>query len=287
MAKEKEAVVQLWQTALKTVDYLEEELKLFEGRTHGYVPRSEIKKLKANYEEQMESLHNKIDEYNSKLQGTRKICSQEIENKTRQLEKETSQLAEAQNKIKKLELELAQLQEKYSNSEEARNNLQATLAEKSKQVDGFILREEVAKNKVREAVNVVETALMEKDAALLREAHIREELARLSKTLIEAVQEVEAKAKAEISEVTSECQAKLNLLQQELVKAKEEMQNKNFEIEKHVLKQQNLQREIEIIQKGSSQSIEGDMNKLLVLEKNLESTFQKLVNISLSLSVIK
>lgn len=45
LAKEKESVVQLWQTALKTVDYLEDELKLYEGRTHGYVPRSELKKV--------------------------------------------------------------------------------------------------------------------------------------------------------------------------------------------------------------------------------------------------
>lgn len=266
LAKEKESVVQLWQTALKTVDYLEDELRLYEGRTHGYVPKTEIKKIKITYQQQIDELHNKIDECNTKLQETRKNSAQELQEKTQQLEKETSHLADARNTIE-------QLQEKLTDSEVARSALQAALVEKNKQIDGFIIREEVAKNKVREAVSIVETALMEKDAALLREAQTREEMARLA----EAVQEAELKTRAEINEIKSESQVKLNQLQQELVNAKEEIQNKNFEIEKHFFKQEALQKEIEILQKG--RNIESDLSKLLVLEKNLESTFQKLVNI--------
>lgn len=45
LAKEKESVSQLWQSSLQTIDYLEEELKLFQGRTHGYVSRNDVKKV--------------------------------------------------------------------------------------------------------------------------------------------------------------------------------------------------------------------------------------------------
>lgn len=45
LTQEKESVAQLWQTALQTVDYLEEELKLYEGRVHGYISKSELKKV--------------------------------------------------------------------------------------------------------------------------------------------------------------------------------------------------------------------------------------------------
>lgn len=278
LAKEKESVVQLWQTTLKTVDYLEEELRLYEGRTHGYAPKSEIKKLKISYEEQIDALRNKIDESNRKIQETRKDCAQQIDEKTKLLEKQSNSFAEAQRTIKKLEQELKELQENLGESEGARHSLQAALSEKNKQIEGFILREELAKDKVREAVSVVETALMEKDAALLREARSREELSRLSKMLSEVTHETELKAKAEISEIKSECQIKLNELQQKLGKAKEEIRNKTFEIEKCLVKQEGLLKEIEIMRKGSSQNVDSDVNKLLLLEKNLESTFQKLVN---------
>lgn len=266
LAKEKESVVQLWQTALKTVDYLEDELRLYEGRTHGYVPKHEIKKIQISYQQQIDELHNKIDECNAKLQETRKTSALELYEKTQQLEKETNQLADARNAIERL-------QEKLTDSDAARSALQAALVEKNKQIDGFIVREEIAKNKVREAVNIVETALMEKDAALLREAQTRDEMARL----FEAVQEAEAKTRAEINQIKTESQAKCNNLQQELVKAKDEIQSKNFEIEKQSFKQEALQKEIEVLQKG--RNVESDMSKLLVLEKHLESTFQKLVNI--------
>lgn len=281
LAKEKESVVQLWQTSLKTIDYLEEELRLYEGRTHGYVPRSEIKKLKTSYEGQIEALHNKIEESNCKLQEIRKTCEQELNEKTKSIDNIVSQLIEAQGRIDKFEQELKEVQEKFKESEKARSALQASLVEKNKLLDGFIVREEVAKNKVREAVSVVETALMEKDAALLREAQAKEEVARVTKTLSEVIQENDLKVKAEINQIRVECSMKLNQLREELTKAKEEMLNKNFELEKAVLKNEALQKEIEILQKGTSQSVDSDLNKLLVLEKNLESTFQKLVNIFL------
>lgn len=279
MAKEKESCVQLWQTALKTVDYLEEELRLYEGRTHGYVAKTEIKKLKTSYEQQIDALQHKIEECCSKVQDVKKTCAQELREKVKLLEKESSQHIEAQQKIKKLELELKELQEKLLDSEKAKSTLQTNLADKSKQIDGFIVREEIAKNKVREAVNVVESALMEKDAAILREAQTREELVKLSKTHAEIIQQNAMKAKAEINEIKSECGVKLKHLEEQLRKAKEEIQIKHFEIEKHVCKLEVLQRQIEFLQSGTNQNRESDMNKLLVLEKNLESTFQKLVSV--------
>lgn len=281
LAKEKESVVQLWQTTLKTVDYLEEELRLYEGRTHGYVPKTEIKKLNNSHEEQIKALNARINEYNSKIQEVKTTCQQELNQKSKLLEKSTTQLADAQSLINKLEIELKQLQEKLKDSEEARNALQISLVDKNKQIDGFIVREEVAKNKVREAVNVVESALMEKDGALLREAQVREELARLSKIHVEALHESETKAKEKIPEIKSEYGSQVKQLEEELSKTKAKIQIKNLEIEKNVFKLEALQKQIDFLQTGTSQNRESDMNKLLVLEKNLESTFQKLVSVFL------
>lgn len=155
--------------------------------------------------------------------------------------------------------------------------MQTVLAEKNKQIDGFIAREEVAKNKVREAIQVVEMALMEKDAALAREMLAKDELARLTKAFSDAEAECEKKARTEIAEIKRLNGIHMKQMQQDLNRAKEEIQMKNFEAEKSVLKLESLQREIEILQKGTAQSTDSSLNKLLVLEKNLESTFQKLV----------
>lgn len=271
--------MQLWQTALKTVDYLEEELRLYEGRTHGYVPKIEIKRLKTSYEEQIEILHGKIREYNYKIQEIRKTCTEELAEKSKQLEIETNKSVEAQNTIKKLELELQQFQERLLKSEETQNLLQTSLANKNKQIDRIIHREEIAKNKVKEAISVVESALIEKDAALLREAQMREELARLSRLHFEFVQENECATKTKINEIKTTCTAKTKLLEEELIKATREIQLKNTEIDKYIFQLEILQKQVDFLHSGTSQNKESDMNKLLVLEKNFETTFQKLVYI--------
>lgn len=279
LAVEKESVVQLWQTALKTVDYLEQELRLYEGRTHGYVPINEIKKLKTSYELQIETLQKRIRDCNLKIENTKIQCTQELDQRTKLIEKQTDKLTDAQNIINKLELQLNHFEEKVKNLEVARDALQTNLTDKNKQIEEFLVREQLSKSKVREAINVVESALMEKDNALLREAQAREDLAKFRRVYSELVQENEMKANTEINKIKSTYLGKLMHFEESLTTAQKEIQTKNYEIEKQFFQLEILQKQIEFLQTGSSQNKECNINKLLMLEKNLETTFQKLASL--------
>lgn len=169
LAKEKQSVVQLWQSSLQTIDYLEEELKLFEGRTHGYISKKELQNIRKSYNEQKQiqegksrKLEEKIVELQQKLDKIKEENERTVEN-----HKHISQF------VKELESENKSLKEKYNLLEKQQYALEIELKFKQKQIDDLQILEQQSKDKVREAINVVESALLEKDSAILRESQAK------------------------------------------------------------------------------------------------------------------
>lgn len=92
------------------------------------------------------------------------------------------------------------------------------------------------------------------------------------------MEEAAEKIKSETGKTREECDLKIKEVQKVTKKLKEELNAKNIELEKCIREGKLLEEELERIRKGNICIDESNTSKLLILEKNLESTFQKLVN---------
>lgn len=144
-----------------------------------------------------------------------------------------------------------------------------------------------------EAVGIVEAALNEKDAALFREQGLKgkgipknilnfnnfniEENEKLVQEMTEIVKESQEKITSETNKIKAELNERQRAILEELSQAHNEIKIKTNELQAAKDKSALLEHEIERIHKGHCSIDESEINKLLVLEKNLESTFQKLV----------
>lgn len=144
-----------------------------------------------------------------------------------------------------------------------------------------------------EAVGIVEAALNEKDAALFREQGLKgkdipknilnfnnfniEENEKLVQEMTEIVKESHEKITSETNKIKAELNERQRAILEELSQAHNEIKIKTSELQAAKDKSALLEKEIERMHKGHCSIDENEINKLLVLEKNLESTFQKLV----------
>ncbi|CAG9762964.1 unnamed protein product [Ceutorhynchus assimilis] len=256
LINEKECVSKLWQEGIKTIDHLEDEFK------QTGVPKSEVQKLKLNYETKIEKLQQEL----AKNQMRHCEVDQSLENQ-----------ASALKIVKNLETEVLRLQKRLQEAVEDKNLSQQMLEKKDEVIQSLKSANSNYLRQVREAVCVVEAALNEKDAALFREQQIKDENEKLLKEMTEIVKQTQEKIKQETLKLSIESAEKQKLLMDELSQAQTEIRRKCEEIEALNQKSCQLEREIERMHKGHCTIDESDINKLLILEKNLESTFQKLL----------
>ncbi|KAK5643104.1 hypothetical protein RI129_006949 [Pyrocoelia pectoralis] len=275
--QEKETVVQLWQNSLKNIDHLEEELNLFVGKSHGFASKSQVRQMKHGYEKEIQHLEEQLTNSHTKIQTILKTSTQTLDQKNADLEKAVTIHKGTSAQVKHLEVQVKQLESKVRDIMRIRDKLQVTLEAKDNIIKELKSKDRAAKEKVTEAVQVVEVALLEKDAALFRENHAKEELAKISKTLSEVTNQANERLRNEVSSIKQEYDLKLNETQSSVTSLKDELNGKNFQLQKSMYDCKLLENEIEKVKKGNLFIDESHTSKLLILEKNLESTFQKLL----------
>ncbi|RZC36122.1 sodium channel and clathrin linker 1-like, partial [Asbolus verrucosus] len=223
--------------------------------------------LREAYETKLNDLQNTVTLTKHKLEETINQRSQELKIK----DKEISGKIQSQDNnfkiIKNLEEEVLQLQRRLNTVNKDKNSLEKNIKDKSTEIESLKLKVNECRTKVEEALQVVEAALNEKDAALLRETETREEIVRLSTSLAEVINETDVKVKT----IKNEHDQKLDKVLNDLKESQEEVKN-------YSKKCTFLEEEIERLHKGQVYIDESSTSKLLMLEKNLENTFQKLVS---------
>lgn len=103
------------------------------------------------------------------LQDVTQTSQISLKSKSKALEQATEEQKATVNVMKKLEVELKDMQLKQKEISNMRNKLENSTKNKNKMIEELKVKEEESKAKVSEAVHLVEAALIEKDAALLRE----------------------------------------------------------------------------------------------------------------------
>ncbi|KAI4463963.1 hypothetical protein MML48_4g00006719 [Holotrichia oblita] len=222
LMKEKESTTELWKNSLETIDHLEDELRLYEGRSHGYVSKTDVRKMKDDYQKRIKELEIELMQVKVSLLESQKSTKSIIDLKTNELKQLNESHQETSKAVQNLQDKIEGLQQENQNLQAERDKLRSSLQEKNKLVSSLRGKEKESQLKVSEAIQVVEAALFEKDAALYREK-----------------------------------------------------QAKELEKEKNTSKV--LEERLDIIQKGNLTIETSSTSKLLMLEKNLESTFQNLL----------
>ncbi|XP_044749847.1 desmoplakin-like [Coccinella septempunctata] len=273
ISTEKDYAMQLWRNAITMIDNLEEELKTYQEVNKNSIPRSEAIRLKNECEGKIKSLQDE-------LALTRAALSK---NDFFNIEKSRSDFLTKEDSstkiIKNLEEEILALQQRLSQSNQVKEELSKTINKQNKKIKSLEDRNKEYVTKVNEAVQVVEAACIEKDFALMRELESKDEMSKVSKSLLEAIENAELKLKSEVDQVKSDFNTNLKTVLDDLKKAHSDSVVKQNEINTYAKQCALLENEIERLQtkRGRTEEEEDGNSKLLILEKNLEKTFQKLL----------
>jgi Skp family chaperone for outer membrane proteins len=103
-------------------------------------------------------------------------------------------------------------------------------------------------------------------------------MAKITEKLTNIVDETNHKAQKDIECLKNIHEEKLHKLEEEVQAVHQELDKKNIELNKYTNECKLMEDEIARIKKGNLQIDDSNTSKLLILEKNLESTFQKLVH---------
>ena len=141
--------------------------------------------------------------------------------------------------------------------QEQRGELERSLMLNSRKLSSFESREEEAVRHVKESIDMVEVAMIEKNQALMKAEQASSEVGRLTGTLTELVEEAGVRTKLAVDEVRLECNQSISHMAREIKSLEEELQGKAMELEKALKEKQNYQKELDKLKREHlSQNLE-------------------------------
>nr|CAH7767584.1 unnamed protein product [Callosobruchus chinensis] len=266
---EKEQVTTLWQESVASVG----EFRGGQVPTE-FVPKVDLEQMR-NYEEKINKLEVNLQLVQKQLEDEQQRSRTEAQEKKRAANLDTE--SEALQIIKNLEEEILTLQSRLLQIEKSKVQIEKSLKNKDQYIQRILVKNKESEEKVREAVQIVEAALLEKDAALYREKETRDQIQKINQDIDDIVRDTECKIKIEVANVTAQYDKKCQELGDMLRASQEELKMKSLEIEKYQTKCELFESELDKFRKGNYDFSDSNASKLLILEKNLESTFQKLL----------
>ncbi|XP_076250913.1 uncharacterized protein LOC143190493 [Rhynchophorus ferrugineus] len=272
---EKKTVMRLWQNSVKTVEKLEDQLQLFHAETERFIPKPELDKILISYEQKLRQMEQTLHCTKEKLHESLKNTLEEQDTRGIKFEKCLENQSTAFKIIKNLETEILKLQSRLEYTVEQKTYLERSLKYKDDILQGMKHKNAEYWAKITEAVSVVDAALNEKDAALLRQHEIKVENENLLKRMDEMIRDYENKIEKEVLIVTRDFEKKQLMLLEDINRAQCDIKIKETELEECKKKCILLENDFKNIKLSST---DGNVLKLLELERKMETTFQSLVN---------
>ncbi|XP_076619710.1 uncharacterized protein LOC143341058 isoform X2 [Colletes latitarsis] len=244
---EKDSVQQLWHISLNTVSSLEEELKRLrtdEKSTQFYQEHANA--IKESYSEAIKMLEEKLLQTKNnfvKQQMLYQKSKEKVENLSKEknelLEKFESLQKDAQDKdrnnqvmIETLKKELAYTKAETNKIVQTKLDLEKKLNEVKRYADNIMEKDKETKNKMAEAIELIESAVKEKDLVLHREVLVLEEKARVEHRLSLIANEYDAKIRELNKKTQEEIELSTNKYLTEIKELKIELREKTVSIEK-------------------------------------------------------
>lgn len=136
LLSEKDCISKLWQEGVKTIDHLEDELKVYQSGFESFVPKKDYLKAKTLYEDKIEELQFKLQNAQKKLDEALKQNQHTIENKRTDIDQSLENQASALKIVRNLESEVLHLQKRLQEYSEEKRHLEKVLLNKDDVING-------------------------------------------------------------------------------------------------------------------------------------------------------
>ena len=288
---EKDSFFQLWQVALKAIDVLEEELKTVhrdDKSTKFY--QQHINSIKESYSEvikvlefklsaakenffQQQALWEKSKEMIDELTKEKNDMVQQLQTvQEKALEKEK----DYQSKIDSLKGNLTHSKAELVQIKKSKTELEEKLKSAQHFASAMISKDLEAKSKVSEAVDLIESAVREKEAILKREARIIEEKSKLEASLAKISEEYTTRLENEVVKAKEIYNKNVKKYLIEIKELKAELREKVTLLDRSQREYRLMEEELEKVKRNSDNYLEKSNVRILNLEQSLQGRDMKL-----------
>lgn len=164
-----------------------------------------------------------------------------------------------------LEARLSAIQHEVSTLRESRPDMEAEISCLQEKIKILEKREQAAVDHVKESVELVETALLEKEKCELREQQYLQEIKHLKKTVTVLVEEAGAKTKSELEKVREEYNRNIDKMAGEIQQLEQECGQKQSQLERVQREMKELEKELQKVASQCPQEqswVKGTLNDL-------------------------
>ncbi|KAG7167581.1 Sodium channel and clathrin linker 1-like [Homarus americanus] len=137
-----------------------------------------------------------------------------------------------------------------------------------------------AQKRVAESVRIAEDALVEKDAALLREKHALNEVCRLETTVSSLTEEAGKKAQAEVSKIKDDYNTSIKKMSQEVMNLEMALNEKQLEFERSMRELKKVTNEAEQIQGELNRKRDQHHQEIVNFQDHINSLEAKILTLS-------
>lgn len=287
--KEKERALELYETSLILIEKLEEEVaqKNDSSFNSNQIKACESVHAKELLEAKLKTTKEHLD---IALNGRDQLEEENIRQKTeiaklkinveaneKLIEELKMKEMEWKNNLSKYEQDYIMLNTTYECVLQSRNELEKKAEAYVRKIEDLLRRNNESKNKVAEALDVVEKAIFEKQAGAMREHHLEEEVQRLQLCVDHVIEEAGKKVATEVEETVRKYDAMLQELTKEFSATKKELDEKRLENKKISFRYKKLERLTSAkLDKEKITLIKGSEAEITILENHLESVYQEL-----------
>ncbi|KAG2465438.1 sodium channel and clathrin linker 1 [Polypterus senegalus] len=203
----------------------------------------EMTKIMQNLQEQMQKMEEDVITAHGREEASDKRV-QQLQSAIAQLETRLKVATQEAEKVGKdrtlLERQIGELQVKCSTLEEEK-------------FEAII--------KVRDSIQLVEEATLQKDQALLREKQKDEEIAKMKEAMTRLIQDVGARMRKEVENVRKQCNVQISRLAEELSALQLECSDKEGQIQRAIREKRAVEEELETVYR-EGRSTETDFRKM-------------------------
>ncbi|XP_043472398.1 rho-associated protein kinase 1-like [Leptopilina heterotoma] len=289
---EKDSMFQLWQMSLKAIDVLEEELKTFKknGKGSSKFNEDHVNSIKQSYSDAINLLEGKLIQAKENfmkhqiLWESNKEKFEELKKDKEELQKKISlqqhEILEKerinQKTVETLNLDLNKMKNECEKLRQNKIELERKLSDAQRFATNVLAKDCEAKNKVCEAIDLVESAVREKEMSLQRETRILDEKMKLEVRLNNIAEEYKISLEKEVNKVKEEFDRNIKKYYLELKELKVEMKQKETLLDRAQRECRLLEEEINKMRQGSDDYLHQSNSRILDLEQKLKDSEYKL-----------
>ncbi|XP_077264916.1 uncharacterized protein LOC143898949 [Temnothorax americanus] len=288
---EKDSAVQLWQVSMKAVDALEQELRTrsVDNRDAKFY-EEQLRDVRQSYSEAIKALESKLlqaKENFAKQQSLWVSSKETIESLKREKQEVATRFQEfqqdsrqkdrnSQQTIQSLTEELSAAKAEIQRINHLKSDLERRLNESRRAASNIVAKNEETKCKMAEALDLIESAVKEKDFVLQREAQIAEQNARLETRLATITEEHAVKMREEIAKLKDAHEHSVKKYLLEIKDLKSELREKAMLLDRSQRESRLAEEELEKTRRDSEDLLEKSTAKILTFEQALKQTDSKL-----------